>query len=77
MVVENEYGVQFEWEVAKKLMDREICKELDKTVLEFKNREIKGEYPFVSIDATYFKVREEQRVISKALIIRLRLRSIG
>lgn len=55
----------------------EACKELDKTVLEFKNREIKGEYPFVSIDATYFKVREEQRVISKALFIAYAVNSEG
>lgn len=55
----------------------EACKELDKTVLAFKNREIKGEYPFVSIDATYFKVREDQRVISKALFIAYAVNSDG
>lgn len=30
---------------------------------------LKKNYPFVTIDATYFKVREEFRVISKALMI--------
>lgn len=47
----------------------EACKELDEHVREFRERPISGEYPFMTIDATYFKVRENARVKSKALMI--------
>ena len=47
----------------------EACKELDEKVKEFRERPLTGEYPFLTIDATYFKVRENSRVISKALMI--------
>lgn len=47
----------------------EACKELDDKVREFRNRPLTGEYPFLTIDATYFKVREHSRVISKAFMI--------
>ena len=47
----------------------EACKELDEKVSEFRDRPLTGEYPFVIVDATYFKVRENSRVISKALMI--------
>ena len=46
-----------------------ICKELDKSVNEFLASPITGEYPFVTVDATYFKVREDRKVISKALMV--------
>lgn len=45
------------------------CAELDKTVKEFRERSLTCEYPFLTIDATYFKVREGGRVISKAFMI--------
>ena len=47
----------------------EACKELDKRVIEFKERPLVDEYPFVSVDATYFRVRENHRIVSKALFI--------
>lgn len=46
-----------------------LCKELDKKVEAFRSRPLTESYPFVSIDATYFKVREDHRVISKAFMI--------
>lgn len=46
-----------------------ICKELDKPVDDFRNRSLEGEYPFVTVDATYFKVRENHRIISKAFMV--------
>jgi transposase-like protein len=33
-----------------------------------RNRLIEGNYPFHTIDSTYFKVRENDRVVSKALM---------
>ena len=47
----------------------EIYKNLDKEVESFRNRPLEGRYPFLTVDATYFKVRENNRVISKALMI--------
>ena len=47
----------------------EVCKELEQGVREFRTRPLTGEYPFLSVDATYFKVRENGRVVSKAFMI--------
>lgn len=47
----------------------EVCKDLDKAVNEFRTRPLEEEYPFVMVDATYFKVREEHRITSKAFMI--------
>ena len=47
----------------------EVCKELDKEVDSFKNRPLTGRYPFLAMDATYFRVRENYRIISKAFMI--------
>jgi len=49
----------------------ELCKDLDTSVKAFKDRPLEGEYPFLIVDATYFKVRENHRVISKAFMIAL------
>ena len=49
----------------------DVCKDLSKEVSEFQRRPIEGDYPFVTVDATYFKVREDHRVTSKALMIAL------
>ena len=51
----------------------DVCKDLDKEVEAFRNRPIEGNYPFLTVDATYFKVRENGRVVSKALMIGLPL----
>lgn len=55
----------------------EACKELDKKVREFRERPLIGEYPFMTIDATYFKVRENGRIISKAFMIAYATNSEG
>ncbi len=47
----------------------EVCKDLDKAVGEFRTRLLEEEYPFLTVDATYFKVRENGRIISKAFMI--------
>ena len=47
----------------------EACKELDEIVKECRDRQLILEYPFLTVDATYFKVRENHRVISKAFMI--------
>lgn len=55
----------------------DLCKDLDLSVLEFRNRRLKGDYPFLIMDATYFKVRENHRVISKALMVALGINGSG
>ena len=47
----------------------DVCKDLDKEVEAFRSRPIEGNDPFLTVDATYFKVRENGRVVSKALMI--------
>ena len=47
----------------------EVCRDLDKAVAEFRTRPLEGEYPFLTVDATYFKARENSRIISKAFMI--------
>lgn len=55
----------------------DACKELDEKVKVFRDRPLTGEYPFLIVDATYFKVRENSRVISKALMIAYAINSEG
>lgn len=55
----------------------DACKELDAAVKEFKERPLTKEYPFVMVDATYFKVRENHRIVSKAYMVALGTDSEG
>ena len=55
----------------------EVCKDLDKEVESFRNRPLEEEYPFLTLDATYFKVRENHRIISKALMVALATNKAG
>ena len=54
-----------------------ICKELSKRVNEFLTSSITGEYPFITVDATYFKVREDRKIISKALMVAYAVNNAG
>lgn len=56
----------------------EACKTLDNEVKAFKNRPLDyEEYPYLMIDATYFKVRENHRVISKAMMVAIGITEDG
>ena len=44
----------------------EVCKDLDEKVNEFRERPLTSNYPFITVDATYFKVRVNHRIISRA-----------
>jgi putative transposase len=46
-----------------------MCAELDKEVESFRTRKLTGPYPYVWLDATFVKVRENGRVISQAIVI--------
>lgn len=55
----------------------ELCKNLDQGINEFKNRELSSHYPFVIVDAKYFKVRENHKIVSKAFMIALGINEDG
>lgn len=54
-----------------------ICTELDEAVERFRNRPLEGRCPYLWLDATYVKVREDGRVISMALVIAVGVRESG
>lgn len=47
----------------------EVCKDLDEKVREFRERPLTGSYPFLTVDATYFKVRVNHRITARAFMI--------
>ena len=47
----------------------ELCEELDGEVERFRNRPLEGSYPYVWVDATYVKARQDGRVASVAVVI--------
>ena len=55
----------------------QVCKELDEKVQAFRARPLTVEYPFITLDATYFKVRENSKIISKAFMIAYGINSQG
>ena len=63
-VVETICGKEF-----SKSTVSELCKKLEEMVKSFQNRPLNSNYPFVTVDATYFKVREKHQVVSKAFMI--------
>jgi len=46
-----------------------LCEELDEEVERFRNRPLEGSYPYVWVDATYVKARQDGRVSSTAVVI--------
>jgi len=46
-----------------------LCEELDEEVERFRNRPLEGPYPYVWLDATYLKARQDGRVVSVAVVI--------
>jgi putative transposase len=46
-----------------------LCKELDNEVERFRTRELTADYPYVWLDATFVKVRQDGRVVSAAVVL--------
>jgi putative transposase len=46
-----------------------LCEELDQEVERFRGRPLEGPYPYVWLDATYVKARQDGRVASVAVVI--------
>src|ERR671924_179603 len=54
-----------------------LCSELDKEVQRFRTRKLEGPYPYVWLDATFVKVRENGRVVSQAIVIAIAVTANG
>ena len=56
----------------------ELCKRLDADVNAFRSQSLAGfDAPFVMLDATYFKARENHRIVSKAFMVAKAIKSDG
>jgi putative transposase len=54
-----------------------LCEEIDERVKTFLERPIEGDWPYLWIDATYLKVRQNGRIVSVAVIIAVAVNSDG
>jgi putative transposase len=54
-----------------------VCADLDNVVEQFRGRRLEGQYPYVWLDATFVKVRENGRVVSQAVVIAIGVRTSG
>ena len=54
--------------VSKSQVSR-LCEEIDERVKAFLDRPLEGEWPYVWLDATYVKVRRNNRIVSVAVIV--------
>ncbi len=54
-----------------------LCQELDAEVERFRTRRLEGAYPYVWLDATFVKVREQGRVVSQAVVVAIGVRQSG
>ncbi len=54
-----------------------LCAELDAEVERFRTRRLTGPYPYIWLDATFVKVREQGRVVSQAVVIAIGVRHSG
>ena len=54
-----------------------LCAEIDERVNAFLTRPLEGAWPYLWLDATYLKVREGRRIISKAVIIAVAVNEDG
>ena len=54
-----------------------LCAELDAEVEQFRTRKLVGPYPYVWLDGTFVKVRDNGRVVSQAIVIAIGVTSAG
>jgi transposase-like protein len=54
-----------------------LCEDIDERVHAFLDRPIEGDWPYLWIDATYVKVRQNGRIVSVAVIIAVGVNSDG
>ena len=54
-----------------------LCGEIDEKIASFLNRPLEGDWPYLWVDATYLKVRQNGRIVSVAAIIAIGVNSDG
>lgn len=54
-----------------------LCEEIDERVHAFLSRPIEGDWPYLWIDATYVKVRQNGRIVSVAVIVAVAVNTDG
>ena len=54
-----------------------LCAEIDDKIAAFLNRPLEGDWPYLWLDATYVKVRENGRIVSVAVIVAVAVNSDG
>lgn len=54
-----------------------LCAELDQEVERFRTRKLVGPYPYVWLDGTFVKVRENGRVVSQAIVVAIGVTATG
>jgi putative transposase len=54
-----------------------LCEEIDGKVAAFLNRPLEGEWPYLWLDATYVKVRQNGRIVSVAVIVAVAVNGDG
>jgi hypothetical protein len=54
-----------------------LCAELDTEVERFRTRKLDGAYPYVWLDGTFVKVRDNGRVVSQAIVIAIAVTATG
>ncbi len=54
-----------------------LCESLDAEVARFRSRPLVGAYPYLWLDATYLKVRQDGRVVSLAVVIAIAVNDTG
>jgi putative transposase len=62
--------------VSKSQVSR-VCEEIDERVQAFLDRPIEGDWPFLWLDATYVKLRENHRIVSMAIIVAVGVNTDG
>jgi putative transposase len=62
--------------VSKSQVSR-LCEDIDERVKTFLDRPIEGDWPYLWIDATYVKVRQNGRIVSVAVIVAVGVNSDG
>src|SRR5437870_672067 len=54
-----------------------LCGEIDDKITAFLNRLLEGDWPYLWLDATYVKTRENGRIVSVAVIVAVAVNSDG
>jgi putative transposase len=54
-----------------------LCAEIDDKIATFLNRPLEGDWPYIWLDATYLKVRQDGRIVSVAAIIAVGVNGAG